>query len=72
MNRIVFLRLHRSALVHRISGYVKDPAHDTFADGHVYWPTCIYDLKASFETFGAGDRDRSNPLVSEMLLHLEC
>ena len=72
MDWIVFLCLNGPAFVHRISSHVKHPAHDTFADGYSHWPAGILDLKSSFETFGSGHRDRSDPIVSKVLLHLEC
>src|SRR5262249_48037265 len=72
MDRIIFLRSNRSALVDRISRNVKHPSHDTISDRHVYWATAIHNVKASFKTFGSGHRDCANQLVPKMLLDFEC
>ena len=71
MDRIVFVRLDRPALVHRVAGHVEDPAHDAFADGHGDRRAGVDDLQAAFETFGAGHGDGSDPVVAQVLLHLE-
>ena len=34
VDRIVFLRLNRPALVHRVAGHIEHAAHDALADGH--------------------------------------
>ena len=71
MDRIVFFRLHRSALVNGITDDVEHPAHDTFADGHRDWPAAIGNLEAALEALGAGHGDGPDQLIPELLLHFE-
>ena len=72
MDRIIFIRLNRSALVDWISSDVKHTPHDTVSDRHVYWAAAIHNVKAAFKTFGSGHRDCANQLVPKMLLNFEC
>ena len=71
MDRIVLLRRDRSALVHRTSGDIEDAAHHAFADRHRDRSTPVGHLDAALEPLGARHGDRPDPLVAEMLLHLE-
>src|SRR5262249_34664113 len=72
MDRIIFVRFNRSALVDGSSRNVKHPPHDTISDRHVYRGAAIHNVKATFKTFGSGHGDCANQLVPEMLLHFEC
>src|SRR5262249_12360819 len=72
VDRIIFLRLNRPALVYRISRNIKHPAHDTVPDGHAYWTTAIRNVEAAFETLRPGHGDCPDQLVSKMLLYFKC
>ena len=71
VDRIVFLRFHRSALIHRVAGHIEYPAHDPIAHRHGYRPAAVRDREASLEAFGARHGDCPDPLVAQMLLHFE-
>jgi hypothetical protein len=71
MDGIVLFRLNWPAVIHRGSGHIEHSAHDTFADWHRYRRTAIGDLGATFDAFGPRHRDGPDPLVSEVLLHLQ-
>jgi len=72
VDRIVFLRRDRPALIHRVTADVEDSTHHTFADGHGNGRAGIDHLITALETFGAGHRDGPDTSVTEMLLHFEC
>ena len=71
MDRVVFLRLHRPALVHRVAAHIEHPPHDAFPDGHRNRLAGVHGLVPALEAFGAGHRDGPDPLVAQVLLHLE-
>src|SRR5262249_51151879 len=71
VDRIILLRLNRAALVYRISCNVKHSPHDSVPDGHVYWPTAIHHVKATFQTLGSRHGDCPDQFVAKMLLHFE-
>src|SRR5213075_2999273 len=71
MNGVVLVGLDRSLLVHGLAGDIENAAHDAFAYGHGNGRAGIHDLQATLESLGAGHRDRTNPIVSKMLLDFE-
>jgi hypothetical protein len=71
VDRIVFLRLDRPALVHRVPGDIEHPSHDTLADWNGDGPAGIRDLETAFEAFCAGHGNGPDPLIPEVLLNFE-
>src|SRR5271154_5666327 len=71
MNWIELFRVNRAALVHRLSGHIEDPAHDTFADGHRDWAAAVGHFEAALQALGPGHGDGPHRLVPKVLLHFE-
>ena len=71
MNRIVFLRGDRSALIHRFADDVEHPSHDSRSDGHRDGLAGVDDVVAAFETFAGAHGDGAHPVITEMLLDFE-
>src|SRR5689334_16731805 len=72
MDRVGFLRIDRSAFIHRVATNIEHPPHYAFSDWHGNGCAGIDDFVAAFEPFGAGHGDGPDPIVTEVLLRFEC
>src|SRR5215467_10419092 len=70
MDGIVFLRIHRSSLIHWIAANIKHAPHHTFSDGHGNRLAGVIHFITSLEAFGTGHGDRTNPSITQVLLYL--
>ncbi len=71
VNRQVFLRLYRAALVLRRAEHVHDATERCLADRHGDRAAGRLDLQAALQAFGHAHRDRAHDAVAELLLHFE-
>ena len=71
VNRIAFVGVDRSALVHRLARDVEDSPHDCISDRHGNGRAGIEHVEAALQPLGAGHGDGAHPIVAQVLLHFE-
>src|SRR5262245_25921020 len=71
MDRIVLISVDRAPLIDRVSSHIEHPSQHPLANRHRDGASTVGNLESSLETLGSRHRNRANPPVAEMLLHLE-
>ena len=71
MDRIIFVSLEWTSIVHWLSGHVENASHDSVTDGHRDGSAGVLNIKAAFQTFSRRHSHCTHPVISEMLLDFQ-
>ena len=69
---LVLVRRYLTLLIHGLAGHVEHATHHSLTHGHTDWFPLVYEFHAPLETLGGAHGHGPHPVVTQMLLYLEC